>query len=238
MSEILTVEHLNKSFGGVTPVSDVTFAVNKQSIVVITGENGVGKTTLFNLITGLEKPTRGKITFNGINVKTKTALQISRLGITRLYQQPRLFRNLLVWENLVAAAHNNVGDNFANMFVKPKLARQEDERSKQKAVDLLTKFGLQQLSGQVADELSYGQQKLISFCMIAMNGAQLALLDEPFAGLNPRTIEQFSHMILQMRGEGISFLIIEHNINKALAIADCHIEMSNGRVTVGEKTAL
>jgi len=153
-----------------------------------------------------------------------------------LYQQPRLFKNLLVWENLVSAAQNNIGNSFVNLILKSKTARQEDETLKQKAIDLLTKFGLQKLSNQTAGELSYGQQKLISFCMIAMNGTQLALLDEPFAGLNPKTIEQFSSMILQMRNEGITFLIIEHNINKALAIADSHIEMKDGIIkTINNK---
>lgn len=232
MSVILNIENLNKSFDGVAPVKDVSFTVSKNSILLITGENGAGKTTLFNLITGLEKPTKGKIGFNGNNIETKTTLQISQLGIIRLYQQPRLFNNLLVWENLVSAAHHNIGNSFGNLIFKSKLARQEDESLKQKAFALLAKFGLQDLSNQIAGELSYGQQKLISFCMIAMNGTKLALLDEPFAGLNPQTIEKFCSMILQMRTEGVTFLIIEHNINKALTIADNHIEMKDGLVVV------
>lgn len=230
MSEILNIENLNKSFDGVAPVKDVSFIVSRQSIVLITGENGAGKTTLFNLITGLEKPTNGKVIFNGNNIATKSALQISKSGIIRLYQQPRLFKNLLVWENLVSAAHHNAGGSFVNLIFKSKTARQEDVALKQKANELLKKFGLQDLSNYTAGELSYGQQKLISFCMIAMNGTQLALLDEPFSGLNPQTIERFSNMILQMRSEGITFLIIEHNINKALAIADNYIEMKDGYI--------
>lgn len=237
MSEILNIENLHKTFDGVAPVKDVSFAVRKQSIVLITGENGAGKTTLFNLITGLEKPTKGKITFNGNNIEAKSALQISQLGIIRLYQQTRLFKNLLVWENLVSAAHTNIGNSFINLIFKSKGTKQEDEKLKQKAFTLLTEFGLQDLSNQTAGELSYGQQKLISFCMIAMNGTQLALLDEPFAGLNPKTIEQFSKMILQMRKKGVTFLIIEHNINKALAIADSHIEMKDGNIyTINNKS--
>lgn len=237
MSEILNIQNLNKSFDGVAPVKDVSFTVDKQSITLITGENGAGKTTLFNLITGLEKPTKGTITFNAKNITGKSALDIARPGIIRLYQQPRLFKNLLVWENLVSAAHHNTGNSFFYLVFKPKKAKQEDENLKQKAFDLLAKFGLQDLSNQTAGELSYGQQKLISFCMIAMNGTQLALLDEPFAGLNPQTIEKFSSMILQMRSEGITFLIIEHNINKALAIADSHIEMKDGTIKTINHTA-
>jgi branched-chain amino acid transport system ATP-binding protein len=182
---------------------------------LISSENGAGKTTLFNLITALEKPTKGKLRYNNISIDDKTALQIARLGIIRLYQQPRLFKNLLVWENLVSAAHENKGNSFINLIFKHKAAKQEDEKLEKKAIDLLVKFGLQDLNNRKAGELSYDQQKLISYCMIAMNGTQLALLVvEPFAGLNPQTIERFSKMILQMNNEGITFLIIEHNTNK------------------------
>ena len=236
MSEILNIENLNKSFGGITPVKDVSFAVKKDSIVLITGENGAGKTTLFNLITGLEKPTKGIIVFRDHNIESMSALQVAQLGVIRLYQQPRLFKNLLVWENLVSAAHQNTCNSFMSLIFKAKNVKREDEAFKQKAFSLLTQFSLQDLSNRTAGELSYGQQKLISFCMIAMNGTQLALLDEPFAGLNPQTIEQFSSMILHMRGEGITFLIIEHNINKALTICDRHIEMKDGTIrTINNK---
>jgi len=230
MNEILNIENLNKSFDGVAPVKDVSFAVNRQSIMLITGENGAGKTTLFNLVTGLEKPTKGKITFNGNNITGKSALDIARQGVIRLYQHPRLFKNLSVWENLVSAAHQNTGTSFFSLIFKNKATRQEDKKLKHKAIDLLAKFGLQNLSDQAAGELSYGQQKLISFCMIAMNGTKLALLDEPFAGLNPQTIDRLSDMIVKMRDDEMTFVIIEHNLSRGLAIADCHIEMKDGRV--------
>lgn len=230
MNEILNIENLNKSFDGVAPVKDVTFSVNKQSITLITGENGAGKTTLFNLVTGLEKPTKGKVYFNGENITGKPALDIARKGIIRLYQQPRLFKNLAVWENLVAAAHQNAGNSFFSLIFKNKTTRQEEKSLQQKALVLLAKFGLQDLSDQTAGELSYGQQKLISFCMIAMNGTKLALLDEPFAGLNPQTIDRLSAMIVKMRDDEMTFIIIEHNLSRGLAIADCHIEMKDGRV--------
>ena len=230
MSNLLNITDLNKSFSGFVSVKDVSFTVNKCNIVLITGENGAGKTTLFNLITGLVKPSKGKITFNGNNIVDKTALQISRLGIIRLYQQPRLFNNLMVWENLVSSAHNQKGNSFINLIFYAKEVKLEDRILKQKAIEFLIKFGLEDLNYKTAGELSYGQQKLISFCMIAMNGTKLALLDEPFAGLNPQTIDKLSQMILQLRNEGLTFLIIEHNINKALEICDTHLEMKNGYI--------
>lgn len=230
MSTILNIENLNKSFDGVVPIQDISFAISKQDIVLISGENGTGKTTLFNLITGLEKPTLGKIIFNGNNIETESALEISRLGLVRLYQQPRIFKNLLVWENLVAAAHNPIENSLVNLVFNYKKVRKTDEILKQKAFELLSKFGLQDLSNHLAGELSYGQQKLISFCMLIMNETQIALLDEPFAGLNPQTIDQFSQMIMQMNSEGVTFIIIEHNTNKALKICNQHIEMKEGKI--------
>jgi len=228
MSEILKLEDLSKSFEGITPVKDVSFSINKQSITLITGENGAGKTTLFNLITGLEKPTKGHVHFNGTSLTGKSALDIARQGVIRLYQQPRLFKNLSVWENLVSAAHRNSGDNFLSLIFNNRAVKSEETKLKQKAIDLLRKFGLEDLSDQNAGELSYGQQKLISFCMIAMNGTKLALLDEPFAGLNPQTIDRLSDMIVKMKEEGMTFIIIEHNISRALKISDSHLAMREG----------
>jgi ABC-type branched-subunit amino acid transport system ATPase component len=228
MRNILKIENLCKSFDGVVPIKDVDFAINKQSIVLISGDNGAGKTTLFNLITGLEKPTNGKIIFDEIEIQTLSPLKIAQLGIVRLYQQPKLFKNLIVWENLVAAAAQPLGNSILNYFFNHKALKKESEVLKQKALDLLTKFNLLHLQNQLAGELSYGQQKLISFSMLAMANTKLALLDEPFAGLNPQTIEQCSNMILQMRDAGITFLIIEHNIKKALDITDFHYNLENG----------
>ena len=230
MNEILSVENLNKSFDGVSPVKEVSFAVKRQSITLITGENGAGKTTLFNLVTGLENPTKGRVTFEGKDITGKPALDIARQGVLRLYQNPRLFKNLTVWENLVSAAHHNTEAGFFRLIFYGRSARQNDRKLKQRAHELLAKFGLEELSDQTGGELSYGQQKLVSFCMIAMNGTKLALLDEPFAGLNPQTVVRLSDMILKMRDDGMTFVIIEHNLSSVLAIADLHIEMKDGGV--------
>ncbi|MBE7516103.1 MAG: ATP-binding cassette domain-containing protein [Chloracidobacterium sp.] len=230
--KLLEIQSLNKSFNGLSPVKDVAFVINPKTITLITGENGAGKTTLFNLISGLEKSTKGQICFEGKNIERASALKIAKLGITRLYQQPRLFKNLRVWENLVAAAHGLASDSLLQTIFRYTRVKNEDAVLKQKAIELLSKFGLHELGDSIAGELSYGQQKLISFCMIGMNGTKLALLDEPFAGLNPQTADQLCRIVEHMRDEGMTFIVIEHNINKALEIADRHIEMKNGRINV------
>lgn len=228
MSDLLKIQNVSKSFDGVIAVKDASFAIRTQDIVAITGENGAGKTTLFNLIAGLERPDTGTITFKEQQLDGRSPLEISRSGITRLYQHARLFRNLRVWENLVSAAENNPGNSLSTALLNPIRTRRADRLLKQEAIDLLRKFKLADLSGRLAGEISFGEQKLVSFCMVAMRGAQLALLDEPFSGLNPQMIERLSDIILLLRKEGITFLVVEHNIPKALALADRQIVMSGG----------
>lgn len=233
MMELLRLQNLSKSFGGITPVRDVSLKVGKQSITLLTGPNGAGKTTLFNLITGIERPSSGSIIYQGRDITDRSALEIARLGLVRLYQRPRLFKNLTVSDNLVAVAHGQ-HDSMLSQILRFGIVRREEQDLKRKAYDLLRKFDLHDLSGSRAGELSYGQQKLISFCMIAMNGTELALLDEPFAGLHPKTINQLSNMINSMKGEGLTFLIIEHNLSRALELADLHVHMHEGFLEVGE----
>lgn len=228
MKKLLEIQNLNKSFEGITPLQNISMDVEQQEIVLISGDNGAGKTTIFNLITGLEKPNKGSIIFEGKSLLGHSALDIARKGIVRLYQKPRIFKNLKVWENLVVASKKNLGNNFFNLLFKPKLTEYQDKKLKKKAFDLLIKFNLQDIIHNTSGELSYGQQKLVSFCMLVMNETRLALLDEPFAGLNPDTIQKLSNMILNMRSEGITFLLIEHNISKASKIADKRIEIKNG----------
>jgi ABC-type branched-subunit amino acid transport system ATPase component len=227
---LLQIKALKKSFDGLTPIKNVNFELPAQSITLITGGNGAGKTTLFNLISGLEKPTEGSIFFENKDITHLSTLQVAQAGIVRLYQQPRLFKNLQVWENLVAAAAPNDGDKITYNLFQYKKTSANDKQLREKAVSLLTGFGLAEFSSRNAGELSYGQQKLISFCMLAMNGAKLGLLDEPFAGLNPQMIDKLSEMTRTMQSRGTAFLLIEHNLQKALALSDAHWEMSEGTI--------
>lgn len=227
---LLNIQKLQKSFDGVVPVNDVSFSIQKGTITLISGENGAGKTTLFNLITGLEVSNMGTIIFNGEDISKATPLHIARLGIVRMYQQCRLFKNLFVWENLLAAIPNNYSNNAISMLFNSEKVKSEEIKQKERAFGLLHQFGLEDLFNKVAGELSFGQQKLISFCMIVMNETKLALLDEPFAGLNPKTIDQLANLILQMRKDHVTFLIIEHNTNKALSICDNHFAMDEGQI--------
>lgn len=213
MNVLLNIQNLAKSFGTNQVLKAASFAVMERSITLITGENGAGKTTLFNLLSGLEKPSSGNIYYNNENITRKTPLSIAKAGIARLYQSPRLFSSLSVWDNLFLAAPN------------PATATCEKIHS------LLNYFQLQEYSQQAAGDLSYGQQKLIAFSMVALRQPKLLLLDEPFAGLSHPMINQLTQYILQLKEQGMTFIIIEHQFEKVLPIADRHFELADGHVS-------
>lgn len=228
MYPILIINKISKSFQNVTILKDISFSLQKQTITLISGENGTGKTSIFNVITGLEKSNTGSIIFKNCNLKNMLPLKIAQLGIGRLYQQPRIFKNLLVRENLVAAAHTDLNINLFNQIFKYNLVKKQQDEIQKKAFNLLEKFKLDNLFEQKCGELSYGQQKLISFCMLVMNNTQLALLDEPFAGLNPAMIDKLITMIIEMKKQGVTFVIIEHNAHALTPIIDHHLVLKNG----------
>jgi ABC-type branched-subunit amino acid transport system ATPase component len=230
MKNFLEIKNLTKSFDGVLAIDDVSFSTVQGSITLIAGENGAGKTTLFNLITGLEKANKGQVFINGTDISSIDPLGRSRRGIVRLYQNPRIFKNLTVLDNLLVAAKNHNGDNFIKMILNPLLTKSFNLKFKKKALDILSRFDLQKMVEVNSGELSYGQQKLLSFCMIVMNCPQLILLDEPFSSLNPNMIGKTKEMILKMKELGITFLIIEHNLLESQNLCDQYIVMNEGQI--------
>lgn len=228
MTNLLSIRSLAKHYDGIAAVKDATFDVATKDIVAITGENGAGKTTLFNLLTGLQKPDHGSALFKGEELVSQTPLHTARSGIARLYQHPRIFKNLPVLDNVVAAAVENPGVFMFRLIAHPVRSRRFDDQLKDDALRLLRQFALDEFADKTSSDLSFGEQKLVSFCMLAFRKPALALLDEPFSGLNPKMIEKICKIIRRMRDEGVTFLLIEHNISKALAIADRQIEMTAG----------
>lgn len=222
----LDLAGISKSYGGLRLFENLNLSVSSGQVVLITGDNGTGKSTLFNLITGVDKPNNGTIVWNDVNVTYKNIEEISNLGIGRLYQNPRVFKSLTVLDSLIIASKLNYADSLWKTVLFPKKTKLEINKITEKAIEQLKKLNLEHLLDRITGELSYGQQKLVSLLMLFMNDIQFALLDEPFAGLNPQTIQIFSQLILDKRSEGIGFLIIEHNIKSSLAISDTHYELS------------
>lgn len=230
MSVLLQITDLHKSFEGQKVLDGASMSLVSGTITLLTGDNGAGKTTLFNIITGVERADRGEVLFNSGVITSSSPLRIAQSGVARLYQTPRLFKNLLVWENLVCGAPANAGSTLMNTVFRPRASRVQDLALKDKALSLLERFGLSETAHTPVHELSYGQQKLVGLCMLEMTECSLVLLDEPLAGLSMDMVGRVQDSIRELRALGKTFLIIEHDIDRTAVIADRQLRLEAGEI--------
>ena len=217
---ILKAENISKSFGGIHAVRNAQIEVPAGSITGLIGPNGAGKTTFFGLLSNFLKPDRGTVQFNGRPIQGKPPHTISRLGMVRTFQVPRVLSRLSVLENMLLAAQDQVGERFWNTwFLGHKIAIQERE-NREKALHILDSVGLIRMAGDYAGSLSGGQRKLLEIARALMTDPKLILLDEPAAGVNPALIEEICGYIHKWNQEGLSFLIIEHNMDVIMSLCD------------------
>ncbi|MFC5501115.1 ABC transporter ATP-binding protein [Lysinimonas soli] len=220
MSEALLVVHeLTKTFGGVTAVDRCSFEVQPGTITALIGPNGSGKTTVFNIITGYLKADSGAIRFRGDPIARPRPAQLYRRGLSRTFQQARIFPDLSVEENLVVAA----GYSWRQLF-----GRRVSESDRERASTMLQEFRLESLAHLQASELSYGQRKLLEFASVLMSDPKLVLLDEPTAGVNPVMIDTMEQHIRQRHADGVTFLVVEHDMQLVMRLCDPVIVLDQG----------
>ena len=217
---LLQVEHLNKSFGGVKAVKNCSFHVEEGSITALIGPNGAGKTTAFNLISGVIKADSGQIRFNKKPIQHLAPHKITRLGISRTFQISRNLENMTVLENMAVASP--VSDWRA--LLQPSILEHERHR----AMELLDFVGLSRLAHSETRDLSYGQRKLLDFVSVLMAKPKLVMLDEPAGGVNPALLEDIMNYIKELNSQGITFLIVEHNMDLVMNISDHVVVMAYG----------
>ncbi len=222
MTALLEIKGLSKSFGGIHAVQDCTLSVEEGSIVSLIGPNGAGKTTVFNLVTGLLSLDTGQIFFGGKKINGLKPHQITRMGISRTFQITRDLQELTVLENMIVQSQVK---GFWDMFGTGML-REEEER----AMDLLKFVGIDHLANEKSKNLSYGQKKLLEFASVLMPEPRLIMLDEPAGGVNPTLLESIIDRILQLNKKGITFLIVEHNMDLVMKISNPVICMAYGTV--------
>lgn len=210
---ILVVHDLHKHFGGIKAANGVTLEVNQQEIAGLIGPNGSGKSTLFSLVSGTVAPDSGQIRFDGHEVAGKNAHVVARLGLARTFQIPALFDNMTVTENLLAAA-----------------AEGHWQGAHERAAETLSLLRLEHVADNRASDLSGGQQKLLEFGRVIMRQASLILLDEVTAGVHPNIRKIILEAITRLRERGITFLIIEHDMEMVRSVCDRIIVMDSGRV--------
>lgn len=230
MSTILHISSLRMQFGGLVAVDDVDFELKRGQIGAIIGPNGAGKTTVFNCISGFYQPTAGKITLEQHDITGLPSHKIARAGLTRTFQNIRLFRDMTVVENLLIARHNHLNRSYLAGILRTRSYREAERRAAQTAAHWLDIFHLRQYANTEAGSLSYGQQRRLEIARCMMTEPKVLILDEPAAGLNPSETAELVDYINLLRDEhGISLLLIEHDMSLIMKISEHIMVMEYGR---------
>jgi ABC-type branched-subunit amino acid transport system ATPase component len=225
VSALLEVCHLTKRFGGVTAVDDCSFAVPAGAVTALIGPNGSGKTTVFNMITGFLPADAGDIVFDGHRIRRPRPTSLARAGLCRTFQQARVFGELTVRDNVLIA----VQPSWRQLF-----GSRHSQQLQERADELLEEFGLLGKADLAAADLSYGQRKLLEFAAVLVAEPSLVLLDEPSAGVNPVMIETMERHIRDRHAAGVTFLVVEHDMNLVMRLCDPIVVLDQGRpITVG-----
>jgi len=231
---ILEATNVSKIFGGLVAVSDVSFAIPRKSIVSIIGPNGAGKTTFFNMLTGLYKPSTGRIVFDGEDITRRRPDQITNGGVARTFQNLRLFATMTALENVMVGQHSRMKSGLVGSILRTPSTRREEKGVREKGREMLEFVGLKADNADtLATNLSYGDQRRVEIARALASEPRLLLLDEPTAGMNPNESERLTQFMRQLRDElDLSILLIEHDMKVVMGVSE--------RITVldhGEKIA-
>ncbi|MEM9199410.1 MAG: ABC transporter ATP-binding protein [Pseudomonadota bacterium] len=231
MTSALEVTELVKHYGGVHAVDGVSLTIPKGSITGLIGPNGAGKTTTFNMIAGAERPTAGRIVFEGRDITGMPTHRLFHLGVVRTFQLSKEFGRLTALENLMAAAPAQPGETILMNWLRPGQVAAREAAVRVRAEETLAFLGLTHVAGELAGRLSGGQKKLLELGRTMMTDAKLVLLDEPGAGVNPTLMNRIAEMISTLNAErGYTFCIIEHDMDLIARLCDPVIVLAEGRV--------
>ena len=219
---LLATEHVTKAFGGLVAVEDVSFTVAPRSIVSIIGPNGAGKTTFFNMLTGLYKPTIGRIEFGGRDVTGTRPDKITSLGIARTFQNIRLFSSMTATENVMVGQHARMSAGLFGSILRPPAVRREEVAVREKAREMLAYAGLEKSQFErLSSNLSYGDQRRVEIARALSSDPALLLLDEPTAGMNPQESRRLTDFMEQLREErDLTILLIEHDMKVVMGVSE------------------
>jgi ABC-type branched-subunit amino acid transport system ATPase component len=228
----LVVEDLTKRFGGIDAVDEASFSVERGSLTGLIGPNGAGKSTTFNLVTGVHDPDGGRVTFEGRDITGYRTAEIAEEGLVRTFQIARELEEMTVLENLMLAPRAQSGEKLVNA-VAPGLrgrVREEERALREEVWETLELFEIDHLAEEYAGNLSGGQRKLLELARALMVDPSMLLLDEPFAGVNPTLEEKLLDRVHELREEGLTFLLVEHDMDLIMEHCEHVIVMHQGRV--------
>lgn len=232
---LLETRGLTKRFGGITAVSNLDFHVRRGTIASLIGPNGAGKTTVFNVITGIYKPEAGAVLFDGKPIARMQPYAIAALGIGRTFQTLRLFNTLTCIENVMSGQHSRSRAGLLASIVHSPRQRREERRIYDVAGERLRQVGLWEHRSALAGSLSYGDQRRLEIARALALEPHLLVLDEPAAGLNPQETEELVTLVRSIRNEGITVLLIEHDMDMVMEVSDYVTVLDNGQ-KIGEGT--
>jgi branched-chain amino acid transport system ATP-binding protein len=236
---LLDATGVTKRFGGLTAVDDVNFAIPQRSIVSIIGPNGAGKTTFFNILTGLYKPTLGRILFEDRNITSGRPDKIMKLGIARTFQNIRLFGTMSALENVMIGQHSRMSAGLFGSILRMPGVRKEEKRVREHAAEALEYVGIRErVHDQLAINLSYGDQRRVEIARALSSDPKLMLLDEPTAGMNPQESDELTRLMQRLRDDrGLAILLIEHDMKVIMGVSEHITVLDHGeKIAEGEPT--
>jgi branched-chain amino acid transport system ATP-binding protein len=227
---LLQVKDVRRSFGGLTAVDNVSFEVNSQRIKSVIGPNGAGKTTLFNMISGVLRMDAGQVLFEGDPLTGLKPHQIARAGVSRTFQNPALFPRMTVLENVMSGRHLRTRSGFLACALRLPWQLREEAATRRMALEKLDYVGLGHLAGFPANALAFGQRRMVELARALATEPRLLLLDEPASGLNTREKQDLGELIGRIRDAGITVLLVEHDMNLVMNLAQRVLVLDRGRL--------
>jgi len=227
---ILAVENVAVRFGGLVAISDMNFDVHEGELVSLIGPNGAGKTTAFNVITGFQKPTNGKVTFRGTALNGLKPHAVTALGLVRTFQRTSVFDRISVFDNVLIGLHRRTNPSLWGTLLGFSKERKAEAELRDRAWEILELVGIDHQAGEIGGSLPYGDQRLLGVALALAADPSALLLDEPVSGMNASETGRFVDLLNRLRKRGMTILLVEHDMPMVMGISDRIIVLNYGRI--------
>jgi len=228
LNNLISVKNLKKSFGGLKAVDVQELSFKEGELTSIIGPNGAGKTTFFDLISGFQNADSGDILLNENNISNSQPYKIARMGMVRTFQLTKVFDRMTVLENLLFSGSEVNNDSFLKSILKLNSQKSYEKSLKEKAIEIMKDLNIGHMADSYARELSGGQKKLLELARAIINKPEILLLDEPLAGVNPKLAEDILSLIKKLSDNGITIIMVEHNIEAVMKISERIVVLAEG----------
>lgn len=232
---LLQVENIAVHFGGVVAISDLNFHVNRGETVSLIGPNGAGKTTAFNVMTGFQKATKGRVVYNGTPLGGLKPHEVTSLGLVRTFQRTRLFDGISVFDNVLIGLHRQTSPSLLGTLLGFPKERRAEKELREQAWELLKLVGIEKFAYETSRGLSYGNQRLLGVALALAVNPTMLLLDEPVSGMNASETGQFVELLEKLRTQNKTILLVEHDMPMVMEISDRIVVLNYGRIIADGK---